>query len=201
MMDAKLKALLVEAIEKACEETERPRRIGGKQVAQGGVHFAQGATFVCRNRKFFLPKRQKAQAFVFAKVITNLVNARTWGKIERAVAEEAVERMIADFFRRHQRATEDPAQLQLPGFEFLPKRVCLRHQSLAFARITITQFLDYKKWYESHWEKDQRVLEDLRRLAEKVQPFAQKEPDLTVAEALGRAKGTAIRLVAVAPGH
>jgi hypothetical protein len=128
----------------------------------------------------------KASFFVYNSVHRKMRKRHAWRQVQALFARAGIERMRLCIVRGREFSSEDPAQLSLPGFEFLPKRVRLNRQSLAFGKITLTQFLGYKQWYESHLETDQRVVADLRSLAEKVQPFAEKEPDLILAEALRR---------------
>ena len=186
MMDAKLKAKLVEAIEKAYERRDKLQIRYSFRTKTG----AKTAPFPV----------QKLHALVYADAHRNLVRDRLWRELERALAREGMERMVADLIRRRQRGAEDPAQLRLPGFEFLPQHVRIRRQRFAFGRITVAQFLGYKKWYESHWEKDRRVMDELQRLADSVARFAEESPDLTVAAALARAGG-APRLAVVGAPH
>jgi hypothetical protein len=182
-MDAKLKAKLTEAIEKAYERRDKLQMRYSLRTKKG----AQNVPFSV----------QKLYHLLHVEARRNMVRARLWRKIETALAQDSVERLIGEFIRKHQRSAEDEAQLRLPGFEYLPARIRAGRQSLIFARATVAQFLAYKARYEQRAEKDQRVMDELRRLAESVGRFADGHPGLTIAEALERAQGTggAIRLV------
>lgn len=183
IMDAKLKTKLDEAIEKAYERRDKLQ-----------IRYSLRTKKCAKNVPFSV---QKLYHLLHVEARRNLVRTRLWRKIETALAQDSVERLIAEFIRRRQRSTEDEAQLRLPGFEHLPRRIRAGRQSLVFAKATVAQFLAYKARYEQRAEKDQRVMDELRRLAESVGRFADENPGLTVAEALERAHGNggAIRLV------
>jgi hypothetical protein len=188
MMDAKLKAILIEAI----TAVERQHQEGCEKrpswVAKNALKLAKSASLSCEKRALDL---RKTQVFVYQTVRRRLVNTRRWKKIETEFAREGIDRIVADLVRRRQRATEDPTQIQLPGFEHLPFRVRIRvgeaRQSIILARMTVTQFLAYKLNYEQRNARNLGAVTEMARLAQMIEAIAKDHPDITVAEALDRA--------------
>ena len=189
-MDAKLKEKLAEAIEKAYERRAAIQKRYSSRTKIGTT-----------NAPFPV---QKLHHLIYAEARRLLVRERSWRKIEKALAQESIERMSGDFLRRQNRSAEDPAQLRLPGFENLPLRVRIKvgdgRQSVVLARMTVAQFLGYKDNYLQRNARNLGVVDELKRLAETVEKF-KAEPDITVAEAFDRANVAAgrPRLAVVSP--
>ena len=129
-------------------------------------------------------------ALILNSVRRQLKNANAWRQIHRAMLRDALTAAVKTRVRAKRRAASHPAQLPLPGFEHLPTRIATDGKQTAFADVTVRQFLAYKDRYEQRSAKNQRTVEDLRKLAARLQPFATS--DLTVAEALARSSSGAV---------
>ena len=90
-----------------------------------------------------------------------------------AILRDGLSAAIISRARSKNSAAADEAQLALPGFEHLPKRISAHGEKIAFTNATVTQFLAYKDRYERRAEKDQETVNELRKLALLVAPYAQ----------------------------
>jgi hypothetical protein len=159
-MEPALKSQLSEAIAKAIELRKK-----GKKVTENGLD----------------P--------VLSSVRRRLRKAKVWKKIQAALFEESFARAVRAVEGAQNRARSDAAQLSLPGFEHLPKRIpCGKGTSLDPQLAAVPQLLSFKAKYERRAEKDQRVVEELRQLAEIIAPYA-GEVEMTVAKAYELAVG------------
>jgi hypothetical protein len=193
-MDQELKKRLIEAVEKVYDKRAKVQVKFAAAGKEDPEKCAKNAQLMRGNCTFFA---QKTRSFLYAAIQRKLADRRLWRRIEKALAQDAIERMFTEMVRQHQRSTEDEAQLCLPGFDYLPKRIRSGRESLVFAKATVAQFLKYKERYEQRSEKDHRVVEELQRLAQTVKRLAGDETSITIGEALSREKGseTALRLV------
>jgi len=107
-------------------------------------------------------------------------------KLERRQGAEAARKEISA--ARAQQLT------LFPGFESLPVRIRRGSGFVKFPETSVSQFLAYESKYQARAVKNHRTAEELHRLAEKVQMFAEIDPDLALAEAFGRAQGQPAKL-------
>jgi hypothetical protein len=125
----------------------------------------------------------------YAFLRKRMINLRKWEPLEAALARERIDQILGDAISKSQRAEAlDPRQLPLfPGFEHLPRRIRAGRSSLLFERATVAQFLSFKERYEKRSERDQQIVQEMRRLATALERFAVENPELSVAAALQRA--------------
>jgi len=192
-MDAKLKAALIGKIHIAQEELKSPRAV--KALLEDRVRSTHLNGDVERPQNALYMRAQK-----------KLLKERLWGPIRDALAEDGFAAFLRNL-QRLERATEGKTEITaarqrqlalFPGFESLPVRIRKGPGFVRFSETSVAEFIDYERRYQVRLSRNGRTAEELHRLAGKVRPFAQTEPELALAEAFGRAQAQPAKLSAVA---
>jgi hypothetical protein len=115
-----------------------------------------------------------------------LTNRRLWlHQIEPLLANARLEEIIEREMKRRERKIVDSAQLALPGFEDLPRRIRVGNASVPMAQVTVGQLLQAAARYETSAAQSNSKARELIRLADVLR---EQPPDLNVREALARAE-------------
>jgi hypothetical protein len=109
-----------------------------------------------------------------------LSRSGSWGEIQAALVNEAIGTLIDKELAAIRRAEIDAAQLTLPGFEHLPKRIGNKPVKDA----TVRQFFQYLDRYTKRANQYDEELKELREVAAKLDRFRIVRENLTLAEAL-----------------
>ncbi len=120
-----------------------------------------------------------------------------WGKVKKDMVADSLAHVVSARRKARDRQGADEAQLSLPGFENLPKRIQDGKSWINLPNMKVPQFLAYEAKYQARAHRDQKRAEELRRLALKVERFT--ESDLTMAAANEQASRPATVVVMGAP--
>jgi hypothetical protein len=154
-------------------------------------------------RKTRFSGRKNPQLSATSDLRRRLLDRSLWKRSEEQMCND----WMLDLFKELVAAREAAAskvelsaarqrQLELfPGFETLPTRIRTGKSYLRFPELPVAQFLDYEKKYQARAVRDQRKADELRRLAEKVRPYAEME--FTMAAAFERSQFESPTLVVV----
>jgi hypothetical protein len=165
--EAELLKKLTEAVSKAVEKTlekweSQPHLL---RVYRASTHLSKGSNS---------PFKGERQAFR-----RRMLNAKIWEPVSQILIDERLDQLILAEFKRQDRIAADMAQIPLPGFEGLPKRMHVE-------RLTVGALLMREARYEKRAVKNKVVGEELHRLADAVRD---QPPELSVPEALARVSG------------
>jgi hypothetical protein len=180
-MDAKLKEALIKKIELAQKDLADGPRLKGKLEGEGRLTSLGGDAQRPKNALLVLVRKK-------------LLKERLWNAVEAELAQIALADFVKDFQRKQasagfkvQMSADRERQLSLfPGFRSLPTRIRKGRGFLKFPEVPVPELLDYAAKYNHRAQRDQKTADELRRLAEKVQPYA--DMGLSVAEAFQRAQ-------------
>lgn len=135
------------------------------------------------------------QILAASELRRRLRNRGLWESAQVEMCNEWMVRLLDSLRRRDagkilkaERSAAKSRQGEMfPGFEALPTRIRRGKNYLKFPDATVVQFLDYAARYERRAQVNQKTAAELRRLAAQVTPFAEIDPDITVADAFSRA--------------
>lgn len=191
-MEAKLKEALIDKIQAAQDELKNPRVVKALLEKWGPQ------TSLNRDRKG--PKNA-----LYSLVHRKLRKARLWDEAREALAEVGFEGFLRNLERSQGAKTAKKEisaarALQLglfPGFEALPTRIRIGAGYIKFPKVSVSQYLAWESKEQAKAVTNHQRAEEIHRIAEKVQQFAETDPDLALAEAFGRAEAQPARLSVV----
>lgn len=204
-MDAKLKAKITKCAERVLAEIAAGDLVPSMRLTRN--ERAKNARLFGDEIGRFSPSQRAENARLFAinTVRRRLAKQRIWKDLADTVGEQWVSSLLVTLDRKATAAIREAElseakRLQgelFPGFEALPTKIKSGRNFLKFPEATVAQFLDYAAKYEKRAQKDQQAADEIRHLAEKVKPFAEIAPDITVADAFSRAKFNEPKLAVV----
>lgn len=121
-----------------------------------------------------------------------------WGKVQSAIVEDFIGHMAKTKMKLCPEPAEE--QLNLPGFEHLPKTIGTGKYRSRLTQVSISRFLVYEQRYQSTKERNEKVAENLHNLAELIRPLLKADPDMSVGEAVRRAQAASPELTVVSHG-
>jgi hypothetical protein len=184
-MDVKLKEKINEAVDAAIAQwkTSNPVSQDTEPLPQGKEPVPQGTGI-----------ESKTLTSRLARSVRNrLKNEAIWGKVQAALAKDALAQIFARKLRPPTRPV-DEKQYAFPGFDLL-ETIRMGRTSVKLPETRVSKFLVFVDGFRARSQRDQQKAEELRRLAEKVRPFADGDP--TVADAFKRANSQPSTLAAV----
>lgn len=121
----------------------------------------------------------------YAAFRRKMIHDGQWQAVYEIFAKERFAQLFNSEFKRQERAACDPAQLTLPGFADLPRRIRVGPQTVPIAQITVGDLLKTAARYETSATRSSSMARELIRLADMLR---EQPPELNVREALARAE-------------
>jgi hypothetical protein len=184
-MDAKLKLKLNEAVDAAIDQWKNPAPQSPQRVPQGTQRASQDTQTVSQDTQLASPDTVKMARFVRNR----LMKAGTWGKVQAALAGDALAQIFARKLKPPALPLEEK-QYVFPGFE-LPEKL----RSVKLPEMRMSRFLVFVDRFRVRSQRDVRRAQELQRLAERLRPFFSGDP--TVAVAFARANSHPATLTVV----
>lgn len=133
------------------------------------------------------PGTKNVPSWMVKNVRKTLLKQRKWREVEDYLAMNAVAKLLSTRIDKVQREAIDAAQIPLPGFEEF-KKLPMRVGKQLFPEMTLKAVFAHRKRYEKKWDRDNQVMDELKKLTDYVRPIFEYDPSCRLAEAIAQTK-------------